>query len=180
MLTGPRQNGAMPWKDSPRPTELARAVLNAVNLTTPLGLAVAAAGRSQLRGTGQGLLIAERGRLGLRGAGAFTIGNVVVVPRVTLSELSRRQPDVLAHESAHAWQYAACLGLPFLPLYALASGWSWLRTGDVAAANLFETTAGLDRGGYVTKPKNNAGLKRMLGWHPTADRPDRGSSRRPE
>lgn len=140
---------------------VARAVLNAVNLSTPVGLLVGAAGRSQFRGGGQGLVLAENGRLGPRRAGGFTIGNVVVVPRKTLADLEQHTPDVLAHEAAHAWQYAACLGLPFLPLYALASGWSWLRTGDVAAANVFETTAGLARGGYLPRPKDNAGLARI-------------------
>lgn len=147
---------------SPLPTVyLARAVLNAANLSTPLGLLIGLLGRSHFRGCGRGLVLAEHGRLGPRRAAAFTVGNVIVVPRASMDELCSRNPGVLDHESAHAWQYAACLGLPFLPLYALASAWSWLRTSDVAAANLFETTAGLERGSYTVRDKDNSGFRTL-------------------
>lgn len=36
--------------------------------------------------------------------------------------------------------------------YAVAAGWSWLVSGDVAAFNPFERRAGLREGGYVPKP----------------------------
>lgn len=140
---------------------LTRAVLNAVNLSTPLGLLIAVAGRSRLRGAGQGLILAEQFRWSKANAGAFTVGNVVVVPQGTLTDLLARHPDVLAHESVHAWQYSACLGLPFLPLYAAAAGWSWLRTADRASANVFERWAGLEAGGYREHPKDNAGVHRI-------------------
>ena len=39
-----------------------------------------------------------------------------------------------------------------LVLYALASAWSWLRTGDPASRNVFERHAGLKEGGYIEKP----------------------------
>ena len=78
-----------------------------------------------------------------------------------MADLERRQPGTLDHESAHAWQYFACLGLPFLPLYALASGWSWLRTADAASRNPFERGAGLARGGYRERPATNAGFTRI-------------------
>ena len=42
----------------------------------------------------------------------------------------------------------AC-GLPFLPLYFIAAGWSQLRTGNPGSANIFERLAGLEAGGYV-------------------------------
>jgi hypothetical protein len=35
-----------------------------------------------------------------------------------------------------------------LPLYAVAAGWSWLRSGDAASRNPFERLAGLADGGY--------------------------------
>ncbi len=141
-------------------SQVVRAVLNAANLTTVVGLMIAVAGRSRLRGGGSGLVLAEHYRLGIPRRGAFTIGNVVLFPAGTLDELQQRYPEVLTHEAAHAWQYAVCLGLPFFPLYAIASGWSWLRTGDAASANFFERAAGLSRGGYVEQPRNNAGLTR--------------------
>lgn len=146
-----------------RTAHLARAVLNAGNLSTPLGLLIAAAGRAQLRGAGEGLILAEQFRWPAANAGAFTVGNVVVIPQGTLNDLSRRHPRVLAHESVHAWQYSACLGLPFLAFYAVAAGWSWLRTADRASANAFERWAGLEAGGYREYPKDNAGLRRIAG-----------------
>ncbi len=145
------------------PATTARAVLNVLNLTTVFGLLIAVIGRSRLRKGGSGLIIAEHYRLALPRRGAFTIGNVILVPRGTMTRLVQHHPDVLAHEAAHAWQYAACLGLPFLPLYAVASAWSWLRTGDPASANFFERSAGLARGGYIERPTTNAGLRRLLG-----------------
>lgn len=138
-----------------------RAVGNAVNLSTVLGLALSLAGRASLRVGPEALLLAEEYRLPLPRAGAFTVGNVVLVPGGTLAALELRQPGTLAHEAAHTWQYFGFFGLPFLPLYALASGWSWLRTGDPASANWFERRAGLARGGYVERPADNAGLRKL-------------------
>lgn len=59
---------------------------------------------------------------------------------------------MLSHEEEHSWQYAYCLGLPFLPLYAIATGWSWLRTGDRASTNALEVQAGLSSGGNQEPP----------------------------
>lgn len=143
------------------PAHWVRAVGNAVNLSTVLGLAVAAAGRASLRRGPQALVVAEDYRLPLPRAGAFTVGNVVLVPHGPLSAVELRQPGTLAHEAAHSWQYFWCLGLPFLPLYAVASGWSWLRRGDPASGNWFERNAGLARGGYAERPVTNAGLRRI-------------------
>lgn len=140
-----------------------RAGGNLLNLSTPLGVAVAAVGGARLRRGPDGLVLAERYRLRLPSAGAFTVGNVVIVPGTVLDQVVARCPGTLSHEAAHSWQWFGCLGLPFLPLYALASGWSWLRTGDVAAGNVFEVAAGLERGGYRARPKDNAGWHRLTG-----------------
>jgi hypothetical protein len=153
----------MSSRDGLRLSHVARVVLNAANLSTVLGLLLALAGRSTLRGGGNGLVLAEHYRLGIPRRGAFTVGNVVLFPGGTLDELQQHYPEVLTHEAAHAWQYAACVGLPFFPLYAIASGWSWLRTGDAASANFFERAANLARGGYVEHPRTNAGFARVAG-----------------
>lgn len=132
---------------------IVRNVANLANLSTPLGVAVALVTRGRLRRV-RGLLVAERARLGSIPAGALTIGSVVLVPRLSLEELERRIPGVVAHEDAHAWQYAYCLGLPFIPLYFAATGWSWLRTRDRAAGNVFEIQAGLELGGYRPRSRD--------------------------
>ena len=109
--------------NDPRPTatrHLVRAVGNAVNLSSVLGLGLALAGRAQLSRGPQALLLAEHYRLPLPKAGAFTIGNVVLVPKRTLAELEQLHPGTAGHEAAHAWQYFGFLGLPFLLLH-----WKW-------------------------------------------------------
>lgn len=137
-----------------------RRVGNLVNLSTPLGLLIAAAGGARRRPGPYGLTLAEGYAIRFPSAGAFTVGNVVISP-VTFTDLTRRHPEVMEHEDAHAWQYLCCGGLPFLPLYALAVGWSWLRTGDPASANPFERGAGLARGGYREAPVSNAGFRAL-------------------
>ena len=87
-----------------------RAVANWVNLSTPLGLLVAGAGRAQLRRGPNRTWIAEQCRGGLPRAGAFTIGSVVLVPGGRLDDLIRRTPRILDHEQVHATQWAL-LGL---------------------------------------------------------------------
>lgn len=138
-----------------------RAAANVVNLSTPLGVLIALAGRSRLRRGPDGLLLAEHYRARLPKAGAFTVGNVVIVPGGRLADLEHQRPGTTAHESVHAWQWCYCLGLPFLVGYGLASGWSWLRTGHPASANFFESSADLGRGGYPELPKDNAGWRRI-------------------
>lgn len=138
-----------------------RAIGNALNLSTLLGLALAGVGRARLSWACDGLLLAEGYRLRLPKAGAFTVGNVVLVPGGTMAEVELRNPDTIPHEAAHSWQYFGCVGLPFLALYALASGWSWLRCGDAAAGNWFERNAGLVRGGYRVLPLNNSGFRKI-------------------
>jgi hypothetical protein len=123
-----------------------RRIGNLLNLSTPLGVLLATAGRARIRGGPHGLLLAEGCRLPLLGAGAMTIGNVVLTSG-TFRDLVGRLPRVLEHESRHATQWLA-LGLPFLPAYGLGALWSLLRTGDRAIGNPFERAAGLTDGGY--------------------------------
>ena len=124
-----------------------RTAANWVNLSTPFGLAVAALGRCDVRRGPRGLWLADGYRLGFPVAGAFTVGSVVVTPG-RFRDLAATQPELLAHEERHSWQWCACLGLPFLPAYVVATAWSWLRTGHRAYANIFEVRAGLASGGY--------------------------------
>ena len=150
-----------PAADGTRPRHWVRAAGNVLNLSTLLGLAIAAAGRSSLRRGPEALVVAEGYRLPLPKAGAFTVGNVVLVPHGLLAGVELRQPGTVAHEARHSWQYFWSLGLPFLPLYAVAAGWSWLRRGDPASGNWFERDAGLARGGYAEAPVSNAGMRRI-------------------
>jgi hypothetical protein len=136
---------------------------NLANLTTPLGLLIAAIGRAEVRRGPRGLLLAEGYRLRFPIAGAFTVGNVVTTGSTWEAMLSR-YPRLLEHEERHSWQYLYCLGMPYLGLYAAAMVWSMLRTGDRAAANFFERQAGLDLGGYRELPTRPiaVGLVRAL------------------
>lgn len=127
-----------------------RQVANTVNLSTLLGLAVAAGARCPVHRGPDGLFLAVRYRPALPHAAAFTLGNVVLV-RSELAEAVAR-PALIGHEARHSSQYALCLGLPFLPLYAAAALWSWWRTGDPASRNAFERHAGLRAGGYIERP----------------------------
>lgn len=121
-----------------------RATANLLNGSTLTGLAIARVGRADLSRGPRGLWYAERYALPFPVAGAFTIGNVILTAG-TIAGLGER---VVAHEERHTWQYVLC-GTMFMPLYLSAMGWSWLRTGDRAARNLFERAAGLADGGYT-------------------------------
>jgi hypothetical protein len=123
-----------------------RQAVNVLNLSTPLGLLVAKAGRATLSAGPDGLVLARGYRLGLPRAPAFTVGNLVVL-RIDDETLARR-PGLLVHEGRHSTQYAVCVGPLMLPLYLLASGLSWLRCRDFAWRNVFEVRAGLEDGGY--------------------------------
>jgi hypothetical protein len=137
---------AKPDSDPRRAREALVALANVVNLSTPLGLAVAVAGRARLSRGPRGMLLGTSYRLSVPPAVAFTVGGVILT-RLSRDDLLAR-PRLVAHEERHTWQYAACLGLPMLPLYLLACGWSWLRCRDFASANVFERMAGLADGGY--------------------------------
>lgn len=128
-----------------RPAIRLRQVANLVNLSTPLGLLLALAGRSRFSRGPDGLVLARGFRLPVR-APALTVGNVVLL-RLDDAALAGR-PRLLLHESRHATQYAWCLGPGLLPLYAVAAAWSWLRWRDPATGNVFERLAGLADGGY--------------------------------
>lgn len=125
-----------------------RQAANLLNGSTVLGLVAATVTRARLTGTPRGLWLATEARLPARSAAAITFGDVVLTRHD--EQWLRQRPRLLAHEERHAWQYVACLGLPLLPLYAVAAGWSWLRGGDVAVHNPFERLAGLADGGYPT------------------------------
>ena len=127
---------------------------NLVNLSTPLGLALAKLGRAQLSPWPDGIIIASEHRLPYPPAPAFTVGNVVLV-RCTRAELDHQNelnPELMKHECRHASQYALCLGPALIPLYVAACGWSWMRTGDWWSRNTFERRAGLAEGGYREQP----------------------------
>lgn len=126
-----------------------RAVANWLNLATPCGLLVARASGCRVVDGGQGLHFALGYGRRLPAAAAFTVGNVVLF-RGDADPWG--SPGLVDHEARHCTQYALCLGLPFLPLYALAAGYSWLRTGDPASRNAFERRAGLADGGYRERP----------------------------
>lgn len=128
----------------PRGTARLRGLWNLLNLSTPLGVVGAVLAGCPLRPGPDGLLHAEGWRHRFPGGAAFTVGDVVFTrPGLEMTERLWR------HEGAHAAQYAACLGLPFLPLYGMSAAWSSWRTGDPASRNPFERGAGLERGGYV-------------------------------
>ncbi|WP_240720867.1 hypothetical protein [Pseudarthrobacter sp. NamE2] len=128
------------------PGQRLRQAANLLNGSTLLGLVVAVAARSRISPGPRGLLLAGGYRWRLPFARAFTLGNVVLCRGPARDLLSR--PALLGHEEKHCSQYAWCLGLPFIPLYLAAAGWSVLRTGNPGTANIFERRAGLAEGGY--------------------------------
>ena len=123
-------------------------VVNLLNGSTVVGLAVALLGRARLTRGPRGLVLASGYRLPVPPAAAFTLGNVVTC-RHDRDWLDAR-PVLMRHEERHSWQYVACLGLPMLPLYLVAAGWSYVVGGDAAVHNAFERLAGLEDGGYPT------------------------------
>jgi hypothetical protein len=127
-----------------------RAVLNWLNLSTPLGLAVARLGGAAVVRHDRGTYLAPGYRPGFPVAGAFTIGNVIVSGH-DLAWLQAR-PALLRHEDRHCTQYAFCVGTPLLPLYVVAAGVSFALAGDHASYNPFERLAGLADGGYPRRP----------------------------
>lgn len=146
--------------DTPR---VLRDIANVVNLSTPLGMALGALTRGRFRRRGA-LVVVDRARVPLLRAGAVTIGSVVIIPTRTMEEAEARIPALMAHEDEHAWQWAYCLGLPFVPLYMAAMGWSMIRSGDRATANHFEVQAGLAAGGYREgrKVPVREGIRRLM------------------
>ena len=130
-----------------------RQIVNVVNLSSPAGVLVARVGCARLRRGPDGLIRARGYRLPVPAAPAFTLGNVILL-KIDDDQLARR-PRVLVHEARHATQYATCLVIVMVPLYLLASAWSWLRCRDFATHNVFERWAGLADGGYhVRTPRH--------------------------
>lgn len=154
-LPRPRSEADAGPRPAPRPPaglpgcrrrDRARGLWNLLNLSTPLGVAGAVATGCALSPGPHGLLRADGWRFPFPGGAAFTVGDVVFTrPGLRMTD------DLWRHEGTHSAQYAACLGLPFLPLYAAAVAWSTWRTGDPASRNPFERGAGLVRGGYVER-----------------------------
>lgn len=129
--------------------------MNLLNGSTAAGVLLAQAGGASTRPGPELLLLAEGYRWPFPTGGAFTVGDVVI-SRHRLEELTRRYPRVLCHEERHSRQWMV-LGPLFLPLYLLTMAWSWLRTGDRAAACWFEVSAGLADGGYQQVPTRRLG-----------------------
>jgi len=129
-----------------------RQVVNAVNLSTLLGLAIARACGAALAPGDDGLVLATGARGSVPTASAFTVGNVVIVRTPAPSAA------LLRHEARHATQWACCVVL-FLPLYWLAALWSYARAGDHYSRNTFERRAGLVDGGYVEHPVRHLGRR---------------------
>ncbi|WP_230420804.1 hypothetical protein [Actinomadura soli] len=133
--------------------------MNAVNLSTGLGLllaATAARGSPRVRRGPDGLLLVGGYRPPFPIARAFTVGNVVLV-RGDVSRLEGASGPaggerLLWHEGRHSTQYAWCLGLVMIPLYGVCAGVSMLLCGDWASYNPFERLAGLEDGGYDRRP----------------------------
>ena len=122
-----------------------RQAVNAGNLSTLLGLALARLSGARLATGPDGLVVATGVTRPLLAASAYTVGNVVIVRVPTLT------PELLRHEGRHATHWACCV-LLFLPLYGLAALWSHARAGDPWSRNAFEVRAGLDDGGYLEAP----------------------------
>lgn len=137
---------------SPSPSLIrTRRVANWLNLSTVLGLGLARAGHATVRRGPFDLYLADHYRWAFPAGGAFTVGDVVIT-RHDFDLMLPTRPHLLEHEEAHARQWMACLGLPFLPLYVASMGWSMLRTGDRAARCAFERHADLAKGGYADVP----------------------------
>lgn len=121
-------------------------VVNVVNGSTLLGLGIARVGSARISGGPRGLVLATNYRIGFPRATAFIVGNVMVSRHT--EEWIEQHPRLVLHEERHSWQYVACVGLPMLPLYLVAAGYSYLRGGDPGVHNAFERLAGLEDGGY--------------------------------
>jgi hypothetical protein len=131
-----------------------RRIVNAVNLSTLLGLLLAVLSRSTFAVGPHGVIVA-RGRplpfLAPR-AMAVTVGDVVLLR--ASDEGIRRYPQLFDHEARHSAQYAFFLGpIGFLPAYFACCCWSWWQIRNFSLRNAFEMRAGLVEGGYVHPPR---------------------------
>jgi hypothetical protein len=136
----------LPERAPHTPGTRVREVLNWVNLSTPLGLAVARFGGASIAPLGRGTHLATGYRYGFPVASAFTIGNVVISRHDPAYFAAR--PALLRHEDRHCTQYAFVLGVAMLPAYVVSVGVSWVLAGDHWSFNPFERLAGLADGSY--------------------------------
>lgn len=141
--------------------------MNWLNLATPLGLCIALAGQAGIEPGPRDLRVASGYQLPFPVAGAFTVGSVVITAKAAGAVLA--DPVLLEHEERHATQWAACGGLPFLPLYVAAMAWSQWRVGNPGSANVFERLAGLESGGYppperVSRGSGRRRVRRTWRW----------------
>lgn len=134
-----------------------REAVNWANGSTLLGLAIARASGSSPVRVADGLWDAP-GIRGPHGRRVFTVGNVVL-HRHDADHL-RRRPGLMAHEAAHATQWAWA-GPALVPVYLAECLVSWAVTGDTANGNAFEIGAGLERGGYPTPALRRRGRRSM-------------------
>lgn len=124
-----------------------RTAVTALNGTTLVGLAIAAASRTRIRRGPGGVLVAGGYRGRLPRQTCFTVGSVIITRAPAEWLLDPEREHLLGHESRHAAQYAL-LGPLFWPAYWLACGWSYALTGSYGGRNAFERHAGLAAGGY--------------------------------
>ena len=123
-----------------------RTVINWINLSTLLGLAIAKIGGATITRRGRGTYLATGYRFNFPVASAFTVGSVIDTKH-DLAYLQDR-PLLLQHEDRHCTQYAVCVGVVMLPLYFLCVGISYALAGDHSSYNPFERLANLSDGGY--------------------------------
>jgi hypothetical protein len=123
-----------------------RTVLNWLNLSTLLGLAIARLGGASIVRRGRGTYLATGYRFGFPVASAFTVGSVIT-SRHDLDYFVER-PVLLQHEDRHCTQYAFVLGVVMLPFYFLCVGISYAIAGDHSSYNPFERLANLADGNY--------------------------------
>ncbi|MGJ9411507.1 hypothetical protein ACHAAC_02255 [Aeromicrobium sp. CF4.19] len=123
-----------------------REIVNWLNLSTPLGLAVARLGGAHVVRHERGTWLAGGYRWGFPVAGAFTVGNVILSRRDV--EQLRTRPRLLRHEDRHCTQYAFVVGPLLLPLYGIFALLSWVVAADWHSVNPFERLAGLEDGDY--------------------------------
>lgn len=123
-----------------------RTVLNWINLSTPLGLAIARIGGATIVRRGRGTYLATGYRYGFPVASAFTVGSVITSKHDL--DYFRDRPVLLQHEDRHCTQYAFVLGVVMLPFYFLCVGISYAIAGDHSSYNPFERLANLADGNY--------------------------------
>jgi hypothetical protein len=126
-------------------------LLNRLNGTTIVGLALAAATQCQRTDGPQRTTIADGYRLVVPDATCFVVGDVIFCRRPASWLVDPAQRAILTHELRHTRQYAV-LGPVFWPAYVASCAWSYVLTGNFGARNAFERRAGLADGGYRDIP----------------------------